>query len=114
MAAGCTGPSAVRLCGGVIENSAGRPLEQVRVEHRPTNRVIATSPLLPGRAFQLGFAERDLLAESAVLTWIDPILGPRQAAVALPRTAPSAGPHELVYTVTAGGSVTVSLRPCRR
>jgi len=104
----------VRLCAGMIQNESGRDLNDVRVEHLPTRRVIQTRQILAGTSFRLGFDERAMEAEQAQLRWNDPKLGARSAEVILPRDGTGGtGPQTLVYRIDGAGRVEVLLTPCR-
>ncbi len=104
----------VRLCGGMILNDAGRDINDVRVEHHPTRRVIQTRQILAGTSFRLGFDERTMEADRAQLRWTDPALGLRSAEVILPREAQGdSEPQTLVYRIDTAGRVEVLLTPCR-
>lgn len=101
-------------CVGMILNESGRDLDDIRVEHLPTRRVIQTRQILAGTSFRLGFDERSMEAERAQLRWTDPALGQRSVEVILPREGTGGtGPQTLVYRIDAAGRVEVLLTPCR-
>ena len=59
------------ICAADAVNVSGAPLSDVRIVHEPTGRFFAVGTLLPGRSFFLDFRERELVAQSAVVSWTD-------------------------------------------
>ncbi|MBL4707948.1 MAG: hypothetical protein JKY48_05845 [Flavobacteriales bacterium] len=95
---------------GVIENMTTTMLEQVEVLHLPTRAITSVSAIYPGTSAEIGFRPTQLLADYAVLSWVQK---GKQMKVDLevPQVAEARnkGPLTLVYRVFPDSHVTVQL-----
>ena len=112
LAAGCAHAPTL-LCSAMIHNDTPRELRNFRIVHHPTQRIIAGNQLLPGSDFALGLDHYTLKASSATLSWVDPLLGPREATLFIPSRADLAGPQQLIYDLQASGQASIRFSPCR-
>lgn len=67
---GCSSSNTV-VNKGVIENHSKQEVTDVSVLHLPTHVVVGLSGILPGSEAQIGISARELVAEQAVLRWIE-------------------------------------------
>ena len=109
---GCQHPPTV-LCSAMIHNDTPRELRNFRIVHHPTQRILAGNQLLPGSDFALGLDHYTLKATSATLSWVDPLLGPRETTLFIPRQIDSAAPQRLIYDLQSSGQASIRFSPCR-
>lgn len=103
--------SRVIIALGVIENATKTELTNVQVIHRPTGAIVGFSPVLPGKRAELGLPPRKLMADIAVISWVQ--LGEKHlVTLDIPKqsTDGSNGEMMLLYTVLPSGKVTAELR----
>jgi len=112
-AAGCAAPKPV-VSRVIVANRTGSIVRDVSVLHEPTMRKGAASAILPDRELEIGFAEREMLATSAVVQWSDDG-GRREQRVLLPTAVPPGMENPLVlrYRICNSG-VDVGFTPAIR
>ena len=111
---GCAERRVVMICAADAVNVSGAPLSDVRIVHEPTGRFFAVGTLLPGRSFFLDFRERELLAQSAVVSWTDAAGRPHEERLDIDGfgLASSGRPLRIVYVIRDDGRAAVEARPC--
>ena len=114
LVAGCAGHRATLICAADARNVSGAPLYNVHITHEPTGKFFSVGTLLPGRSFFLDFRERELKAETAVLSWSDARGRPHTERLDMRRIGPAdpAQPLRIVYVIGEGGDAGVEIRPC--
>ena len=112
LVAGCAGHGATRICAADARNVSGAPLYNGHIAHEPTGKFFSVGTLLPGRSFFLDFRERELKAETAVLSWSDVWGQPHTERLDMRGIGPAdpAQPLRIVYVIGEGAGVEV--RPC--
>ena len=68
---GCASTPSVMLGRAIIRNATAQRMTDVRVLHKPTNRIGAVTALLPGRELDLGFPRQAMLATHGDVSWTD-------------------------------------------
>ena len=111
---GCAERRAAMICAADAVNVSGAPLSDVRIVHEPTGRFFAVGTLLPGRSFFLDFRERELAAQSAVVSWTDAAGRQHEERLDIDGfgLAASGRPLRIVYVIRNGGGAAVEVRPC--
>lgn len=56
---------------GAIVNVTRQTIQDVRLVHKPTNKVAATAYILAGQAMEVGFESGKMRATHANITWTD-------------------------------------------
>ncbi len=110
--AGCAHTPPVRLCTVTIQNRTPRELQNFRIVHHPTERMLTTRQILPERSVELGVPHPELKATSATLSWEDSLWGPRRVDVLIPQANGVKQPSQLLYTIGSSGRVDVLFIPC--
>lgn len=112
LVAGCAGRHATLICAADARNVSGATLYNVHIAHEPTGKFFSVGTLLPGRSFFLDFRERELKAETAVLSWSDVWGQPHTERLDMRGIGPAdpAQPLRIVYVIGEGAGVEV--RPC--
>jgi hypothetical protein len=111
---GCAQRRAAMICAADAVNVSGAPLSDVRIVHEPTGRFFAVGTLLPGRSFFLDFRERELVAQSAVVSWTDASGRPHEDRLDMRGVGqPGSGrPLRITYVIGEDGEAVVEVRPC--
>jgi len=109
---GCAHTPPVLLCNVSIQNHTPRELRNFRIVHHPTERILATSQILPERSVELGIPNPELKATSATLSWDDAMWGPRHVDVLIPKPERVQQPSQLLYAIGISGLVDVHFIPC--
>ena len=114
LVAGCAGRKATLICAADARNVSGSPLFNVHIAHEPTGKFFAVGTLLPGRSFFLDFRERELKAETAVLSWSDVLGRPHTERLDMRGISPADPdqPLRIVYVIGDGDNAGVEVRPC--
>ena len=114
LVSGCAGRQATLICAADARNVSGAPLFNVHIAHEPTGKFFAVGTLLPGRSFFLDFRERELKAETAVLSWSDALGRPHTERLDMRgiNSADPAQPLRIVYVIGEGDNAGVEVRPC--
>ncbi|MBV1929777.1 MAG: hypothetical protein KUG81_09750 [Gammaproteobacteria bacterium] len=107
---GCAGTGKTTINWGIIENLTLNVLQEVTIRHLPTGVVTSTSAILTGQRVDIGLPVSELLAESAIVSWLEQGRN-YQVKLALPRSMDGKGsaPQVLVYRIYSGGRATVNL-----
>jgi hypothetical protein len=108
---GCATPKPLLLRGAVIVNATSDTIRNIRVYHEPTERIGNVSALPAGGAFNLEFSHRPMLADRAIVSWLDRRGEAHKVSLALPQESLDAGetPFVLVYRIELSGDVSVEL-----
>ena len=110
---GCASTVMPTINEGVIRNQAGSELKDVSVKHNPTNNVASFAYILAGTDAKIGFSERQLLAESSILSWQEN--GQRFSQsfnlLQLSEQLQKGQTYKVVYIIYRNGRATVSFRP---
>jgi hypothetical protein len=86
---------------------------EVKVRHIPTNRIGAVNAILPNESLNLGFPKQPLLADRAIIRWIDGQGQNRSDELDIPYDAAAAKAERtlsLTYILLPSGSVTAHLQ----
>lgn len=101
---------------GVVENLTGEDIERIQILHLPTRAAASISPVLARQRAEIGFQERELKAESAILTWVQS--GKRhQVEVQLPAVSKKTAEKQvfvLRYQITRLGTVVALIVPAEQ
>lgn len=98
----------------LVQNATSSKITSVKVRHEPTDKFGAVNTILPQKALDIGFPERPMLAERAVVSWRDGDEREWTVTVPLPHDPEAARaerPMNLVYIIYPSGQVAVALQP---
>jgi len=97
----------------LVENASNWKVTEVKVRHLPTNRIGAVSAILPHESLDIGFPKQPLLADRAIILWIDGQGQNRSDELDIPYDAVAAKAEKsmsLTYILHPSGSVTAHLQ----
>jgi len=106
---GCRTLDPIMLDRAIVMNTTTAELIDVSITHQPTQITGSASLILPGKTFDLGFSQRPLRAEQAVVTWTQQ--GYRHSKnLFLHFEAPDQNsPYTLIYIIKEHGQVEAKL-----
>lgn len=110
--AGCAHTPPVLLCNVSIQNRTPREIQNFRIVHHPSERMLTTSQILADRSVELGVPHPELKATSATLSWDDAMWGARRVDVLIPHPDGMKQPSQLVYAIGPSGLVDVRFISC--
>ena len=97
----------------LVKNASDWKVTEVKVRHIPTNRIGAVNAILPHESLNLGFPKQPLLADRAIIRWIDGQGQNRSDELDIPYDAAAAKAERtlsLTYILLPSGSVTAHLQ----
>ena len=97
----------------LVKNASAWKVTEVKVRHIPTNRIGAVSAILPQESLDIGFPKQPLLADRAIIRWIDGQGQNRSDELGIPYDAAAAKAGRtmsLTYILLPSGSVTAHLQ----
>ena len=97
----------------LVNNASGWKVTEVKVRHIPTNKIGAVSAILPQESLDIGFPKQPLLAERAIIRWVDGQGQNRSDELDIPYDATAAKAERamsLIYILHPSGSVTAHLQ----
>ena len=97
----------------LVKNASDWKVTEVKVRHIPTNRIGAVNAILPNESLNLGFPKQPLLADRAIIRWIDGQGQNRSDELDIPYDAAAAKAERtvsLTYILLPSGSVTAHLQ----
>ena len=97
----------------LVKNASDWKVTEVKVRHIPTNRIGAVNAILPHESLNLGFPKQPLLADRAIIRWIDGQGQNRSDELDIPYDAAAAKAEKamsLTYILHPSGSVTAHLQ----
>ena len=97
----------------LVKNASDWKVTEVKVRHIPTNRIGAVNAILPHESLNLGFPKQPLLADRAIIRWIDGQGQNRSDELDIPYDASAAKAERtlsLTYILLPSGSVTAHLQ----
>jgi len=97
----------------LVKNASDWKITEVKVRHIPTNRIGAVSAILPQKSLDIGFPKQPLLADRAIIRWIDGQGQKRSDELDIPYDAAAAKAERsmsLTYILLPSGSVTAHLQ----
>ena len=97
----------------LVKNASDWKVTEVKVRHIPTNRIGAVNAILPHESLNLGFPKQPLLADRAIIRWIDGQGQNRSDELDIPYDAAAAKAERtlsLTYILLPSGSVTAHLK----
>lgn len=97
----------------LVENASEWKVTEVKVLHKPTNRLGEVSAILPQQSLDIGFPKQPLLANRALIRWVDGQGISRSDELSIPYDAAAAKAEKamsLIYILHPSGSVTAHLQ----
>src|SRR5210317_1091310 len=97
----------------LVKNDSDWKVTAVKVQHIPTNRIGAVSAILPQESLDIGFPKQPLLADRAIIRWVDGQGQNRSDELDIPYDAVAAKAEKsmsLTYILHPSGSVTAHLQ----
>ena len=97
----------------LVKNASNWKITEVKVRHIPTNRIGAVSAILPQESLDIGFPKQPLLANRAIIRWVDGQGQNRSDELDIPYDAAAAKAERsmsLTYILLPSGSVTAHLQ----
>ena len=97
----------------LVKNASDWKVTEVKVRHIPTNRIGAVNAILPQKSLDIGFPKQPLLADRAIIRWIDGQGQKRSDELDIPYDAAAAKAERsmsLTYILLPSGSVTAHLQ----
>ncbi len=97
----------------VIRNETGNVISEVRIRHEPTGKIGEVHSILPHSQLEVGFAEQQMRASRAIITWRTRDGQQKNAELELPGATTNtvqASSSVLFYTIYPDGSVTAKLK----
>ena len=97
----------------LVKNASDWKVTEVKVRHIPTNRIGAVNAILPNESLNLGFPKQPLLADRAIIRWIDGQGQNRSDELDIPYDAAAAKAERtmsLTYILLPSGSVKAHLQ----
>lgn len=94
----------------VVVNATNDRITAVKVLHLPTRKTGEVNAILPQRTLNIGFSEKLMLANQAVVSWMDGSGVTRKITLGLPHDKAAAKDGralELIYVIHPSGEVTV-------
>ena len=97
----------------LVKNASEWKVTEVRVRHIPTNKIGSVNAILPQQSLDIGFPKQPLLADRAIIRWIDGQGQNRSDELDIPYDAAAAKAERtmsLTYILLPSGSVTAHLQ----
>jgi len=97
----------------LVKNASAWQVTEVKVHHIPTNKIGAVSAILPRESLDIGFPKQPLLAQRAIIRWVDGQGQNRNDELDIPYDATAAKSEKamsLIYILHPSGSVTAHLQ----
>lgn len=97
----------------LVKNASAFKVTDVKLRHIPTNRIGSVSAILPNESLDIGFPKQPLLADRAIIRWVDGQSHGRSDELDIPydaAVAESGKPMSLIYILHPSGSVTAHLQ----
>jgi len=97
----------------LVKNDSDWKVTAVKVQHIPTNRIGAVSAILPQESLDIGFPKQPLLADRAIIRWVDGQGQNRSDELEIPYDATAARAERtmsLTYILLPSGSVIAHLQ----
>ena len=97
----------------LVKNASDWKVTEVKVRHIPTNRIGAVNAILPQESLDINFPKQPLLADRAIIRWVDGQGQKRSDELDIPYDAAAAiagKAMSLTYILLPSGSVTVHLQ----
>ena len=97
----------------LVKNASDLKVTEVKVRHIPTNKIGAVNAILPQESLDIGFPKQPLLAERAIIRWVDGQGQNRSDELDIPYDATAAKAERamsLIYILHQSGSVTAHLQ----
>ena len=97
----------------LVKNDSDWKVTAVKVQHIPTNRIGAVSAILPQESLDIGFPKQPLLADRAIIRWVDGQGQNRSDELDIPYDATAAKAERtmcLIYILLPSGSVIAHLQ----
>ena len=97
----------------IVKNATVDRITDVRIKHRPTNKIGGVSVILPDTSLDIGFSSQPLIALQAVIHWTDAAGQANTVQVDLPYNRVLGGTYDtmtLEYQIHSYGNVSVRLR----
>ena len=97
----------------LVKNDSDWKVTEVKVQHIPTNRIGAVSAILPQESLDIGFPKQPLLADRAIIRWVDGQGQNRSDELDIPYDATAAKAERtmcLIYILLPSGSVIAHLQ----
>lgn len=93
---------------GIIENKTPNAILNVKLRHLPTNAIAGLSSILPGSRLDMGMSPKGLLADEAILEWVEKEIHHQQRlTLSAPVSSDSSVRWTLIYTVLPDGQALV-------
>lgn len=97
----------------LVKNDSDWKVTAVKVQHIPTNRIGAVSAILPQESLDIGFPKQPLVADRAIIRWVDGQGQNRSDELEIPYDATAARAERtmsLTYILLPSGSVIAHLQ----
>ena len=97
----------------LVKNDSDWKVTAVKVQHIPTNKIGAVSAILPQESLDIGFPKQPLLADRAIIRWVDGQGQNRSDELEIPYDATAARAERtmsLTYILLPSGSVIAHLQ----
>lgn len=97
----------------LVKNDSDWKVTAVKVQHIPTNRIGAVSAILPQESLDIGFPKQPLVADRAIIRWVDGQGQNRSDELKIPYDATAARAERtmsLTYILLPSGSVIAHLQ----
>ncbi len=97
----------------LVKNASEWKVTEVKVRHIPTNKIGSVNAILPQQSLDIGFPKQPLLADRAIIRWIDGQGQNRSDELDIPYDAAAAKAERtvsLTYILLPSGSVTAHLQ----
>jgi hypothetical protein len=97
----------------LVNNASEWKVTEVKVRHLPTNKIGAVSAILPKESLDIGFPKQPLLADRAIVRWIDGQGQNRSDELDIPYDSVAAKAKKamsLIYIIHPSGSVSALLQ----
>ena len=97
----------------LVKNASDWKVTEVKVRHIPTNKIGSVNAILPQQSLDIGFPKQPLLADRAIIRWIDGQGQNRSDELDIPYDAAAAKAERtmsLTYILLPSGSVTAHLQ----
>ena len=97
----------------LVKNASEWKVTEVKVRHIPTNKIGSVNAILPQQSLDIGFPKQPLLAQRAMIRWVDGQGQNRSDELDIPYDAKVAKAEKamsLTYILLPSGSVTAHLQ----
>lgn len=107
---GCRTLDPIMLDRAIVMNATPDEITDVSITHQPKQITGSASLILPGKTFDLGFSQRPLLSDRAIVTWTQRGGRKINKDLSLHFEAPDQDtPYTLIYIIKDRGEVEVKL-----